>query len=298
MGFGFYFIYLFKSFIFYIFALCFQGGDPMIRDGKKSITRDLVRFLEFMDGVAVKRNGLSLKAMKKERFAKNGDKSRVVLGSECADLDGDQRAIIGKLRDRVKKIRGFSRDSENDDEHVELEGFQHFSNDDNDDEDEENPIVVLSGKNGRIRNGVLVKRHGVQPRLKKIVSFAEDGNVLKVFSNTDESISNDDGTCLEDSVSSDDQGELEEKYCSEVEEIKSFSQGIEDDEEAHMEKEKFSQASDGEKINPRTTRIPRRETRGYCQDNSSDFVFSAPLPVQMETKADLMRGRIQRNKKN
>ncbi|KAH7532704.1 hypothetical protein FEM48_Zijuj04G0050600 [Ziziphus jujuba var. spinosa] len=270
-----------------------QGDDPMIRDGKKSITRDLVRFLEFMDGVAVKRNGLSLKAMKKERFGRNGDKSRGFLGSECDDLDGDQRAIIGKLRDRVKRIHGFSKVSENNEEHVELEGFQHFSNDD---EDEENPRVVISGKNGRIIDGVLVKRHGVQPRVKKSVSFAEDGNVLKVFSNTHDSISNGDGTSLDDSVSSDDQvGDFEEKNCSEVEEIKSPSQGIEDDEEAHMEKGEFSQASDGE-IKPRTTRIPRRESRGYCQDNNSDFVFSPPLPVQMETKADLMRGRMQRNK--
>ncbi|KAJ6421577.1 hypothetical protein OIU84_028866 [Salix udensis] len=27
-----------------------QGGDPMIRDGKRSVTRDLVRFMEFVDG--------------------------------------------------------------------------------------------------------------------------------------------------------------------------------------------------------------------------------------------------------
>ena len=36
----------------------------MIRDGKRSISKDLVRFLEFIDGFAMKRHGLSFKAMK------------------------------------------------------------------------------------------------------------------------------------------------------------------------------------------------------------------------------------------
>lgn len=257
----------------------------MIRDGKKSISRDLVRFLEFVDGVAVKRNGLSIKVMKNDRFGRNGDKSRAHLGSKCGNSVGDHRAIIGKLRDRVEKIRGFARVSDNDEEHVELEGFQHFSNDD---EEEEYPRVVINGKNGRIRNGVLVKRHGAQPRVKKSVSFAEeDGNVFKVSSNTHESFSNGDGTCLDDSGSSDDHEELVEKICSEVEEMKSLSQGTEDDGEEHME------TDEGERI-ARVTNIQRRETRGSCQDSNRDFVFSAPLPAHMEAKADLVRGRIQR----
>ncbi|KAF3444838.1 hypothetical protein FNV43_RR14531 [Rhamnella rubrinervis] len=263
-----------------------QGSDRMVRDGKKSISRDLVRFLELMDGVATKRNGLSIKAMKNDRFGRNGDKSRPLLGSKFGNLDVDRRTIIGKLRDRVEKIRGFARVSDNDEEHVELEGFQHFSNDD---EEEEYPRVVINGKNGRIRNGVLVKRHGVQSRVKKSVSFAEeDGNVFKVSNNTHESFSNGDGTCLDDSGSSDDHEELVEKICSEVEEMKSLSQGTEDDEEEHME------PNEEERI-ARATSIERRETRGNFQDSNRDFVFSAPLPVHMEAKADLVRGRIQRN---
>lgn len=264
----------------------------MIRDGKKSITRDLVRFLEFMDGVAVKRKGLSIKAMKNDRFGKNGDKSRALLGSKCGNLDVDQRAIIGKLRDRVEKIRGFARVSDNDDEHVELEGFQHFSNDD---EEEECAQVVINGKSGRIRNGVLMKRHEVQPRVKKTVSFLEDGNLFKVSTNTRESVLNGDGTYLDDSGgSSDDHEELVEKICSEVEEIKSFSQSTEDDEEEHEEKGGFLQTSEGESI-PKSTRIERRETRGNFQNDKRHFVFTPPLPVQMEAKADLGM-RIQRNK--
>ncbi|KAK9271535.1 hypothetical protein L1049_001895 [Liquidambar formosana] len=47
-----------------------QGGDPMIRDGKRSISRDLLRFLEFVDGVSVKRHQLSTKAMKTVRFGR------------------------------------------------------------------------------------------------------------------------------------------------------------------------------------------------------------------------------------
>ena len=40
----------------------------MIRDGKRSISKDLVRFLEFIDGIALKRHGLSFKAMKNMNF--------------------------------------------------------------------------------------------------------------------------------------------------------------------------------------------------------------------------------------
>ena len=59
----------------------------MIRDGKRSISRDLVRFLDFIEGFAVKRHDLLLKARKNVRFVPNGDKSRVVLSKRKTDLD-------------------------------------------------------------------------------------------------------------------------------------------------------------------------------------------------------------------
>ena len=61
------FVILFKVPLFLFFNMWvffFQGRDSMIRDGKRSISKDLVRFLEFIDGIALKRHGLSFKAMK------------------------------------------------------------------------------------------------------------------------------------------------------------------------------------------------------------------------------------------
>ncbi|ONI19084.1 hypothetical protein PRUPE_3G257800 [Prunus persica] len=251
-----------------------QCGDPIVRDGKRSISRDLVRFMEFIDGVVMKRHGLSLKAVKNARFGQNVNKSRV-LPTKCDDLGRDQREMIGKLRDRIEKIRGFARVSENDEEDVELEGFQHVS-----DEDEENLMT-------RFKNGVLVKRHGLQPKVKKNVSFAENGNVYRVFSNSDEPVSSGDG-----SDSSDDHGELVENLRSEVEDVKGFAQETEDDDEAHTENDGSPQASDGER-NPRARMTQRREdiyeTKVHDLGRNGYLLFSAPLPVKMESKADIIK---------
>uniref|UniRef100_A0A2N9GCF2 BAG domain-containing protein n=1 Tax=Fagus sylvatica TaxID=28930 RepID=A0A2N9GCF2_FAGSY len=217
-----------------------QGRDPMIRDGKRSISRDLVRFLEFIDGVAVKRRGLSFKATKNMSFGHP---------NELLKIDEDD---------------------------VELEGFQQAIDDEEEEEEEEeNHRVVISGKNGQIRNGVLVKRNGVQSKVKKSVSFAENGNV-------------------------DDEGELEGNLCSELEEVKVFPQGTEEEEEeeeeeedeAHLENEGSPQTSDGERYNARFLRNGGDyEIRGHCHDQNVDFLYSAPLPVKMESKADQMKKR-------
>ena len=265
----------------------------MIRDGKRSISRDLVRFLEFIDGVAVKRRGLSFKATKNMSFGHpNGNKCRV-LGTKIKTLGG-QREVIQKLRARAEKISGFIRASQNDEDDVELEGFQQAIDDEEEEEEEENPRVVISGKNGQIRNGVLVKRNGVQSRVKKSVSFAENGNVYRVFSNAHEPISSGNGTSLDESVSSDDEGELEGNLCSELEEVKGFPQGTEEEEEeeAHLENVGSPQTSDGERYNARVLRNGGDyEIRGHCHDQNGDFLYSAPLPVKMESKADQMKKR-------
>ncbi|KAL0015649.1 hypothetical protein SO802_002718 [Lithocarpus litseifolius] len=266
-----------------------QGRDSMIRDGKRSISRDLVRFLEFIDGVAVKRTGLSFKAMKNMRFGHPNCNKGSVLGTKIRSLGG-QREVTQNMRARAEKIGGFSRAYQNDEDDVEFEGFQQAF-DDEEEEEEESPRVVISGKNGQIRNGVLVKINGVQSRVKKSVSFAENGNVYRVFSNTHEPVSRKNGSAsLDESVSSDDQGELDGNLCSELEEVKGFPQGAEDDDEAHLENGGSPQTSDGERNSARVIRNSGDyEIRGHFNDQSGDFVFSAPFPVKMEAKADQMK---------
>ncbi|KAF8408182.1 hypothetical protein HHK36_007324 [Tetracentron sinense] len=254
-----------------------QGGDPMIRDGKRSISRELVRFLEFVDGVSVKRRELSIKAMKNMRYAETHDRfprSEIVQcgrGTRSRDLGGDQRAFMENLSGQVQEIRGFSRVSESDEEaRVEFEGFHHLS------DSEENPKILTNRMNvlSQGKNGVLLKRHEISSKPKKSVSFADNRNISRVFISTNEPF-----------PSEDDQRELVEKICREVGEIGGFSRASEDDEEEHMEDEGSPQSSDGERIPGKNVKdeVNYGISRHY-QGQNGNFVFSAPLPVQMEPR--------------
>ncbi|XP_077223359.1 calmodulin-binding protein-like protein [Tasmannia lanceolata] len=114
-----------------------QSRDSMIREGKKSISTELVKFLEFLNGVLVKRIELSSKSLKKVRFAENGKESRVYVGSQeqfpdyCEVYDDDQSAFVEKLSSEIERIESLSGGFETDEEtHVELEGFHQISSDD------------------------------------------------------------------------------------------------------------------------------------------------------------------------
>ncbi|XP_062106545.1 BAG family molecular chaperone regulator 8, chloroplastic isoform X2 [Humulus lupulus] len=264
-----------------------QGDDSMVRDGKRSMSRDLVQFMDFIDGVALKRRELSIRARKNVRLSRNNDPSKVNLSKNGFNLDGDQREVIRKLRERVEKIRGYTMVPQDDDEFVEFEGFQHVSDEDN---EAENPIVVISGKKAPIRNGVLANRSGDQPKVKKSVSFAENGNLFKVFSNSNEASSNEgDSTSTNSSDGHEEDGE---NNGADVEELKGFSLGTEDDEEEEGDVVGIgsSQTSNGER-NPKTRSVTKGEVNYKIKGHNEEFVFSAPLPVQMDDKADLMKRR-------
>ncbi|GAV65708.1 BAG domain-containing protein [Cephalotus follicularis] len=216
-----------------------QGGDPMIRDGKRSITRDLVKFLEFIDGFAVKRHQISYKAAKNVRFVSNSNKSRVLRSSDCENLRKARREVMEELSDRVEKISGFSRVLENDEENIELERFHQVIDDD---DEQPNPRETFNEKSGasNIRSGILVKRHGGQARVKKNVRFADNGNVIWLVSSGGVSL-------IGGTDSSEDQGVVE-KHRNEVDGIEGDSNESEDDEEAHLENGRSSHSSDEEKI--------------------------------------------------
>ena len=48
---------------FFVGFLGLQSGDPMVREGKRSISRELVRTLDFIDKWVVKEHQLSLDAI-------------------------------------------------------------------------------------------------------------------------------------------------------------------------------------------------------------------------------------------
>ena len=171
----------------------------MIRDGKRSVSRDLVQFLKYIDGLALKSHKHLYKNAKNVRVLGNGSKARI--------LRSNTGEMMEKLGDRVEKLERFSRNEEGGD--VELEGFHQVIG------EGENPSISITGKGGvcvtQNRNGgALLKRQGSQPRVKKTVSFAENGNVYRIISSGNEVNSSVDGSLTDESVSSDDHGEIME----------------------------------------------------------------------------------------
>ncbi|XVF60646.1 hypothetical protein PTKIN_Ptkin08bG0064900 [Pterospermum kingtungense] len=255
----------------------FQGGDPMIRDGKRSVSRDVVQLLEFIDGLALKRHRHLYKNAKNVKVLGNGSKARI--------LRSNSGEVMEMLRDRVEKLERFSGNEVRDDDDVELEGFHQVIG------EEDNSRISITRKGGdcatKNRNGALVNRQGSQPRVKKTVSFAENGNEYRIISSGNEVGSSGDGSLTDESVSSDDHLQM-------VDDLLKEKGGLVEIEEMNLDNEESLQGSQGEKNTRRNlTRQARSEIDGgdYYQIENGDFVFSAPLPVKMESKADLMNKR-------
>lgn len=234
------------------FRVELQNHDPMIRDGKRSISRDLDAFLEYLDRLAVKRHELLVVNSRKcvKVVANRSNKSKILR---------EQKELVDKLKDRVEKIRGLSRVLGTEEEDVELEGFQNLS-----DDGEENGRKLVH------RNGPVTGSRA--PRVKKSVTFADNGNVYRVISSDpDQSLREDDGTEFSDDlgkVSADD-GKLKGSYVI-----------VKDYEEGDMDNSTSSpMSSDG------------GESRGGQARDDSKFVFCAPVPERMEPREDLGKNR-------
>ncbi|KAK4776913.1 hypothetical protein SAY86_005601 [Trapa natans] len=228
-----------------------QNIDPMIRDGKRSISRDLDAFLEYLDQLAVKRHELLIEKSRKtvQVAANRSNKSKILR---------EQKELVDKLKDRVERIRGLSRVlGIKEEEDVELEGFQNFSDD------------------GEEKDTRLVHRIGLQvagsrtPRVKKRVSFADNRNVCQVISShPDHSSSGDDDTESRDNLV---------KVFAEDGKPKGSYVVVKDCEEAVVEDSSSSDGGDP----PRSSQL-RDEV---------EFAFSAPLPERMELGEDLAKKR-------
>ncbi|XP_010553974.1 PREDICTED: BAG family molecular chaperone regulator 8, chloroplastic-like [Tarenaya hassleriana] len=171
--------------------------DPMLRDGKKSLSRDLVRFLEYVDGCAVKRHEIILKHAKDTSFIASSSKCRS-LRSRHLDFGSCEDKNSEKLRKRMEKIIISSKGNE--DNNVELEEF-HFVTDTG----EDIPVVSVDNVkvgNLRSRNGVMVKGNvGLKPRVGRTIRFDKRGDAYPVYGSAHEPASNGE----EDSVDDDEE---------------------------------------------------------------------------------------------
>ncbi|CAL5191142.1 unnamed protein product [Lathyrus oleraceus] len=231
-----------------------QDCDKMIVDGKRSISRDLVQFLDSIEEVAAKKHILHVKAVKSSRPGQKIQRQR------NSDGDDEKGKLLKNLRGRVEKISKLCKVYENDEERLENEEGVHEDCDDDYDDDGDEVSGVLIGRRGRNRNGLFVKRQEIQPRKKKSVRFVENGKNCEVYSTrTGES----DG-----SSSNDEHGEVLEmtngKFA--VVDVVDSSRGGEDDEDVLVE-DSGGSSDDGDLVKEK-------------------LLFSPPLPLKMENRSD------------
>ncbi|XP_045798893.1 BAG family molecular chaperone regulator 8, chloroplastic [Trifolium pratense] len=236
-----------------------QDRDTTIVDGKRLISRDLVQFLDSIEEVAAKKRIHYVKAVKSSRTGQKVQRPRNSDGD-----DAEKKKLLKNLRGRVEKISKLCEAYGDDEEGLEAEDGVHNHGDDYDDDD--GVTDVLIGRRDRNKNGVFVKRQEIQPRVKKSVRFAENGNVCEVYSTR---------TCESDgSSSNDDRGEVLENRKFVVVDVVDSSQGVDDDEEALVEDSGGSTRSrdDGDIVK---------------EQHQEKLLFSAPLPLKMENRTDL-----------
>ncbi|KAL3526579.1 hypothetical protein ACH5RR_011235 [Cinchona calisaya] len=227
-----------------------QGGDPMIRDGKKSICRELNGLLDLIDEIILKKSEISTRLVKKNN---NFIKKSEGLNSDL------KRGKNKRLEDLVRRIDAlYTKVPEEEDDHLESTGIS---------------IIERNAARRNTTDSLGKKQEvGVEAKVKKSVSFVENGNVYKVHrsryqrpeqcGSDDESSSN--------SVGAKGEGELDEYVRRKVEEVGEIS--VKETEEDHSDGES-TKSCDGEGS-------PMYESRS--EDGS--FTFPAPLPVKMETR--------------
>ncbi|KAF8094851.1 hypothetical protein N665_0351s0019 [Sinapis alba] len=283
--------------------------DPMIRNSKRSLSRDLVRFLQYVDDSVVRRYYAA-----NVSFVGRHSKKPQAFGVA-------ENRRVEKLRNRMEKVsvtcdEDEELDSTTDDSeevHVDKKktGSSKFRTgakvvkppvrktmvyqvhdptssveDDSVDSGEEESLVVFRDnerKHGlKAKNMVLVKGGGGgKSRVGKTVSFDENGIVYKVYGDTPEaSISEE-----EDDSTSDGDGDKKGSG-NEVVEIKYVpkeNKGFEEeDEETQSESEvSSSDGSEGDAIDANNTRSNEHKKREMELQKGS-LMFSPPLPLKME----------------
>ncbi|KAJ8439037.1 hypothetical protein Cgig2_014457 [Carnegiea gigantea] len=169
-----------------------QGDDQMIRDGKRSITKEIDYFLDLLDGFCVKRHQGITKTMRNMRVVGNDNRTAREHGrefsehgmrSKCRSMSEDEKKLFENLRRRAERIGRLSRELEYE-EDAEIEGYMHVG------EDEDGTCNSENSSEHQMENGGLVKKNALRPNLnwKKRVTFAEDGNVVRGY-DIDENIS-------------------------------------------------------------------------------------------------------------
>ncbi|RZC58534.1 hypothetical protein C5167_005835 [Papaver somniferum] len=254
-----------------------QGGDPMIRDGKRLISRDLVRFLEFIDSISAKRKQISSKSMKNVRIQTGTNQEFRV----CHD-QGGSRKVLDKLSQRIQNCSRIIDDENDTDVEEEEQGeIEDLHPVDDEQENSRNPNY-----------GILVKRPNVSVKSKKNVKFAD--NKRNVFIGcTGSQDSDSDVVSIGGGGGGNDQRQFVESLSRNAEEIVGgYSSKVSEDDDD----EGASQSSNGsEGSSPReyvkTEVMSNNGSNKQFSNGNGNFLFSPPMPVTMEPKIDDLMSR-------
>lgn len=146
----------------------------MIRSSKRSLSRDLVRFLQYIDDCVVKRYDFVAKSEINVSFM--GSQSKVN-GKKPQGFCVVEDRTIEKSRNRMGK--NFVTSSEDEDNNAELEDMT--------DDSEEVSMNSSDKKNigsSKSRTGVFVKGNVVKPPVRKSIVLDKNRNVYQVYGNT------------------------------------------------------------------------------------------------------------------
>lgn len=247
------------------------GGDPMIRNGKTSLNRELYRFLDFIEGACMQRRTIGVNV----RQSGNNVRPRV---SNCEKKIGNAESGCSK-RVNVEKLRGLVERIDRLAEELDEEQGEEIDN------PSDEFVVRKYGVSASPTRGLLKQYGGVEPKVKKNVTFAENGKVYRVLRRHSqpylEEYSN--GSIDKDDVDDDDddEKELEDDLCRELEEI-----GVSPKEGVEEEAEDGSSSSDGEKDSRHSSVRGGNFGTRPNQDDTGGSVFSAPLPAKMDRRSN------------
>jgi len=228
----------------------------MIVDGKRSISRDLVRFLDSIEEVALRKHVLYVREAKTVRSGKKVQTPRNA-------GDDERRKLLNNLRDRVEKLSRLCKVSANDEEDSESEEGIH-------DDGVTNVLIGGSSEVSAKKNGVFLGKRGVQAGVKKSVRFAENGNIREVYSRD---VRCSDGSCS----SSDEQGEVLDNVSGAVEDdgVNSYQGADEEEEVLVMESGRFLENEEKEQLHAHQEKL----------------MYSAPLPLKMENRSGVKKSK-------
>ncbi|KVI02580.1 BAG family molecular chaperone regulator 8, chloroplastic [Cynara cardunculus var. scolymus] len=240
-----------------------QGSDPMIRDGKRLISRELIRFMELIDEMSTENHVISVKNV---RFCKNGKKSVILQreqkirasGSRVLGDDDDERKFPQNLNNQSKRKIRVSLVPKGEEE--ELESLEL-----------ENPRKPQNRIGGLMKN---------QPKVKKTVSFSENGNVYRLIKSSHSHVSSD------DSDSSNGGEEVVEEIGVSSKETEVGDQDSSEMSENEMDPRKNLGTRMNHSTKNRQSDQEHNKEDDDDDDDDDDFVFSAPLPEKMEYRVD------------